>query len=112
MNGKRKALLIGINYAGTRAELRGCWNDVENMKQFIMRAFSLLPLSLHSPQLRLRLARAAGLTPPPRVCLAGRGYKAEDMVVLTDQSRDPRSIPTRQNMVSPGLEMLTALRLS
>jgi hypothetical protein len=34
------------------------------------------------------------------------------MVVLTDQSRDPRSIPTRQNMVSPGLEMLTALRLS
>ncbi|PWN95881.1 hypothetical protein FA09DRAFT_346980 [Tilletiopsis washingtonensis] len=66
MNGKRKALLIGINYAGTRAELRGCWNDVENMKQFIMR----------------------------------RGYKAEDMVVLTDQSRDPRSIPTRQNMTA------------
>ncbi|KAE8233401.1 hypothetical protein CF326_g1558 [Tilletia indica] len=36
MNGKRKALLIGINYVGTRAELRGCHNDVENMKNFIM----------------------------------------------------------------------------
>ncbi|KAK0521001.1 Ca(2+)-dependent cysteine protease [Tilletia horrida] len=36
MTGKRKALLIGINYVGTRAELRGCHNDVENMKNFIM----------------------------------------------------------------------------
>jgi len=36
MDGKRKALLIGINYVGTRAELRGCHNDVENMKNFIM----------------------------------------------------------------------------
>ncbi|KAK0554767.1 Ca(2+)-dependent cysteine protease [Tilletia horrida] len=36
MTGKRKALLIGINYVGSRAELRGCHNDVENMKNFIM----------------------------------------------------------------------------
>lgn len=28
------------------------------------------------------------------------GYKAEDMVVLTDDQRDPRSIPTRQNMTA------------
>lgn len=31
----RKALLIGINYEGTSAALRGCINDVENMKAFI-----------------------------------------------------------------------------
>ncbi|PWN42937.1 peptidase C14 [Ceraceosorus guamensis] len=66
MRGKRKALLIGINYRGTRAELRGCWNDVENMKRFISQ----------------------------------RGYHSDDMVVLTDASSDPRSIPTRQNMTA------------
>jgi metacaspase-1 len=31
----RKALLVGINYRGTSAELRGCINDVENMKAFL-----------------------------------------------------------------------------
>lgn len=35
----RKALLIGINYVGTNAELRGCINDVVNMKKFIMKEF-------------------------------------------------------------------------
>lgn len=32
----KKALLIGINYVGTSAELRGCVNDVINMKNFLM----------------------------------------------------------------------------
>lgn len=66
MNGKRKALLIGINYFGQNSELRGCINDVHNMKQFLLQ----------------------------------RGYKEDDMVVLTDDQRDPRSIPTRQNMTA------------
>ncbi|KAL5596919.1 hypothetical protein BROUX41_006405 [Berkeleyomyces rouxiae] len=34
--GRRKALLIGINYFGTEAELRGCINDVHNVSNFIM----------------------------------------------------------------------------
>jgi hypothetical protein len=67
MQGKRKALLIGINYIGTRSELRGCINDVHNVQNFLMQ-------------------RA--------------GYKPDDMVVLTDDARDPRSIPTRQNMTA------------
>ena len=29
------ALLIGINYEGTNAELRGCINDIENTKKVI-----------------------------------------------------------------------------
>jgi hypothetical protein len=33
--GRRKALLIGINYTGTRAALRGCVNDVRNMKDML-----------------------------------------------------------------------------
>mmetsp|Transcript_16721 Transcript_16721/g.25127 ORF Transcript_16721/g.25127 Transcript_16721/m.25127 type:complete len:479 (+) Transcript_16721:104-1540(+) len=35
-SGKRKALLIGINYKGTRAELRGCINDVHRMRQYLL----------------------------------------------------------------------------
>jgi len=34
--GRKKALLVGINYAGTAAELRGCINDVRNMKNFLL----------------------------------------------------------------------------
>ncbi|KDN46819.1 hypothetical protein K437DRAFT_256096 [Tilletiaria anomala UBC 951] len=43
MNGKRKALLIGINYVGTSSALRGCWNDVDNMKQFIIQRAGYKP---------------------------------------------------------------------
>mmetsp|Transcript_23061 Transcript_23061/g.29851 ORF Transcript_23061/g.29851 Transcript_23061/m.29851 type:complete len:445 (-) Transcript_23061:378-1712(-) len=34
--GRTKALLIGINYKGTRAELRGCINDVHRMRQYLL----------------------------------------------------------------------------
>ncbi|KAF2730435.1 hypothetical protein EJ04DRAFT_500442 [Polyplosphaeria fusca] len=34
-NGKRKALLIGINYFGQRGQLRGCINDVKNMSTYL-----------------------------------------------------------------------------
>jgi hypothetical protein len=30
-----RALLIGINYPGTDAELKGCINDVENVQQYL-----------------------------------------------------------------------------
>lgn len=33
--GRRKALLIGINYIGTRNELRGCINDANAMQRFL-----------------------------------------------------------------------------
>ncbi|RLO12340.1 hypothetical protein DYB28_007482, partial [Aphanomyces astaci] len=31
----KKALFIGINYAGTQSELRGCIKDVENLQRFV-----------------------------------------------------------------------------
>mmetsp|Transcript_33440 Transcript_33440/g.86914 ORF Transcript_33440/g.86914 Transcript_33440/m.86914 type:complete len:234 (-) Transcript_33440:886-1587(-) len=34
-SGTKKALLIGINYPGTSAELRGCVNDVKAMMQYL-----------------------------------------------------------------------------
>lgn len=33
--GRKKALLIGINYFGTQNSLRGCINDIKNMSQFL-----------------------------------------------------------------------------
>ena len=32
----KKALLIGCNYKGTSSELRGCINDVKNIKAFLL----------------------------------------------------------------------------
>ncbi|KKA26095.1 hypothetical protein TD95_003543 [Thielaviopsis punctulata] len=37
--GARKALLIGINYIGTQAALRGCINDVNNVSRFLMERY-------------------------------------------------------------------------
>ena len=34
--GRRRALLVGINYKGQSGELRGCINDVFNMKKYLM----------------------------------------------------------------------------
>lgn len=34
-SGRKKALLVGINYFGTKNELRGCVNDVKNMSRFL-----------------------------------------------------------------------------
>lgn len=32
----KRALLIGINYRETPSELRGCINDVNNVKEFLL----------------------------------------------------------------------------
>jgi hypothetical protein len=37
--GKRKALLIGINYFGQSGELRGCINDTKNVSNFLMERY-------------------------------------------------------------------------
>ncbi|KAL1968913.1 hypothetical protein VTN77DRAFT_1274 [Rasamsonia byssochlamydoides] len=37
--GKRKALLIGINYFGQKGQLRGCINDVRNMSSYLNQNF-------------------------------------------------------------------------
>jgi hypothetical protein len=37
-NGRRRAILIGINYVGQQGQLSGCHNDVGNIKDYIMDA--------------------------------------------------------------------------
>lgn len=34
--GRRKALLIGINYFNTSSALRGCINDAHNVQKFLI----------------------------------------------------------------------------
>jgi hypothetical protein len=43
LSGKKKALLIGINYFGTDSELNGCINDVHNMAQFLVERYGFTP---------------------------------------------------------------------
>ncbi|KAH7018287.1 caspase domain-containing protein [Microdochium trichocladiopsis] len=38
--GRRRALLIGINYFGQRGQLRGCINDVRNMSAYLVEHFN------------------------------------------------------------------------
>ena len=65
--GNKKALLIGINYFGQRGELRGCINDVNNIKNLIQR----------------------------------RGFREDPahMRILTDDSRNASTHPTRRNII-------------
>lgn len=39
VTGKKKAVLIGINYEGTSAQLRGCVNDVKRMKGMLKQQY-------------------------------------------------------------------------
>jgi metacaspase-1 len=65
-SGRRKALLIGINYFGQRNQLKGCINDVHHMSTFLCERYK---------------------------------YRREDMVILTDDQKNPMSQPTKQNII-------------
>lgn len=87
-NGRKKALLVGINYTGTDNQLSGCINDANNVKKFIQ----------SEPQLRAKLPSS----------LAERSvrspghyhYQDDDTVMLTDdRSRRPEEQPTRANIL-------------
>ncbi|KIJ60130.1 hypothetical protein HYDPIDRAFT_117596 [Hydnomerulius pinastri MD-312] len=64
--GRKKALLIGINYTGQSRELRGCINDAKSMRRFLTSQW---------------------------------GYHDSDIVMLMDQTTNPRQMPTRKNMI-------------
>lgn len=42
-NGNRKALVVGINYIGSRNELRGCINDAQNIWNFLTSRYGYRP---------------------------------------------------------------------
>ncbi|KAG1047992.1 hypothetical protein G6F43_009590 [Rhizopus delemar] len=65
--GRKRALLIGINYFGSSSELNGCIHDVHNLKEFLIKFYH---------------------------------FKAEDMVILTDDQSDSQFIPTKENILA------------
>mmetsp|Transcript_2494 Transcript_2494/g.2630 ORF Transcript_2494/g.2630 Transcript_2494/m.2630 type:complete len:512 (+) Transcript_2494:95-1630(+) len=45
--GRKKALLIGVNYRGTKAELRGCVNDVDTIRQLLTQTYGWPASCMH-----------------------------------------------------------------
>jgi len=43
LTGRRRAVMVGINYFGTQAQLRGCINDVRNMRALLTETFRWPP---------------------------------------------------------------------
>ncbi|KAI8810261.1 caspase domain-containing protein [Cladochytrium replicatum] len=67
---RKKALLIGINYPGTKAELKGCINDVRNVYRLLTTRFGYKDT---------------------RECM---------LVLTDEGQKDPQKLPTKQNMLS------------
>ena len=68
--GNKKALLIGINYFGQSGELRGCINDVNNIKRLIQsRGFSD---DYHSMRILTDDQRDPGMHPTRRNIIEGK----------------------------------------
>jgi uncharacterized caspase-like protein len=57
--GRKRALLVGINYPGTEGELKGCLNDVDRMRRCLVDRFGF-----DEADLRV-LSDADPSTPPP-----------------------------------------------
>ncbi|KAJ1909055.1 Ca(2+)-dependent cysteine protease [Tieghemiomyces parasiticus] len=64
--GRKRALLIGINYIGQSHPLKGCINDAYRMRDLLTSLYN---------------------------------FHDNDMVILTDDSPDPRAQPTRANLI-------------
>ena len=57
-------------------------NDAKNVRDFLIRVFDPILPELHLPR------------------LAGHhGFKPKNVILLTDESQDPRHHPTRKNMM-------------
>eukprot|EP01041_Mallomonas_annulata_P002476 gene2476-4811_t len=46
-SGRHKAVLVGINYMGSRGELRGCINDVENIRRLLTQQYGWASGCIH-----------------------------------------------------------------
>lgn len=75
----KKALLVGINYKGTNSELQGCINDIDTIKQY------LLKRGYKSSNIRILTERPVDILPTKRNILShlnwlvSNGDKAHDL---------------------------------
>ena len=75
---------IGINYRGQSHELRGCINDARGVRKWLMSELNYL-----------RYYRLIW-----NGYLDYHGFKTGDIVLLADDTSEPRYLPTRENMLN------------
>lgn len=107
-SGRKRAFLIGINYYGTRAELRGCINDVQRMKGFISSTYGFTEMMVltddqQNPSLRptrqniLRGLRWLAEGVQPGDCLffhySGHGAQQQDPNCMEEDGYDETICP-------------------
>jgi len=109
-SGNKRALLVGINYPGTRAELRGCINDVHRMQGMLVQMYGFSPQAMmvltdDSPNPQMRPTRqnilmalqwlAQGVQPGD--CLffhySGHGAQQEDPTYSEEDGYDETICP-------------------
>lgn len=106
MSIKNKALLCGINYTGTRSALRGCINDVKNVRRYLEDRFRVIH--------EVRLTTNRGIEEPeekeeqvvsteflqrsPEVTAANETEELTLLILTDDQTE--RHVPTRANLLS------------
>lgn len=76
---------VGINYTGTARQLNGCVNDAKNVRKFLISGFYAFHID-HSPIHTVYSTE-------------NWNFKSEDILVLTDDTKDPRRLPTKANII-------------
>jgi len=74
---------VGINYTGRSRELKGCVNDARNVRKFLMSRLYVPSAHRHQP-----------IHPT-----GNWGFGSENIIVLTDDARDPKNLPTKANIL-------------
>ena len=103
--GVRRALLIGINYRGTSAELGGCINDAR------VSAASALGASVPgSPRPRLSRRTTHHAQRPTIQCMAHLlktrfHFTDSDILLLSEENSNPVMHPTRQNIINVSVHL-------
>jgi hypothetical protein len=97
-SGRRRALLIGINYVGQEGALTACHNDVNNLREFLTEVYGfkegemliLMDDGKHHPPTRRNIEdamiRLTRYSQPGDVCFisfSGHGGNTEDLVSTT-----------------------------
>lgn len=76
---------VGINYARTARELQGCVNDAKNVRKFLMSKFYAFRITHGS----IHTAHSIG----------NWNFKSESILILTDDTQDPKRLPTKANIL-------------
>lgn len=98
-NGKKKALLVRFHFEFPCFQTLRLFTDRYKLHWPARGTSGLHRRCTSHAEIPFGLACFATFSISDAISITGRGYKEEDMVILTDNSSHPRQQPTRQNMV-------------